>query len=229
MMFQFRFSLYIFLPCFPLVNNQQKFSNFTTPTDLTELSCLEGIIFSQSIMPQLDKFTYFTQFFWSCLFLFTFYIPICNDGDGVLGISRILKLIKMEMNEGSFSGKRKRLEGKDSLIAFGGSGSDGDEDPHKRKRKAVSKSCIDTSVNLIREIILNLIVDTTNNSLRSGLNNPNNQVWNNGIRTALDERFGHSLYNWRRVAQLVTVTSEITLRGEESPFFLRVLQIVKDR
>nr|YP_010932234.1 ATPase subunit 8 [Hedyosmum orientale]WKT05465.1 ATPase subunit 8 [Hedyosmum orientale] len=43
-------------------------------------------------MPQLDKFTYFTQFFWSCLILFTYYIPICNDGDGVLGISRILKL-----------------------------------------------------------------------------------------------------------------------------------------
>lgn len=43
-------------------------------------------------MPQLDKFTYFSQFFWSCLFLFTFYISICNDGDGVLGISRILKL-----------------------------------------------------------------------------------------------------------------------------------------
>nr|WLE73523.1 ATPase subunit 8 [Thonningia sanguinea] len=43
-------------------------------------------------MPQLDPFTYLTQFFWSCLFLFTFYIPICNDGDGVLGISRILKL-----------------------------------------------------------------------------------------------------------------------------------------
>ncbi|KAL8198166.1 hypothetical protein R6Q57_029974 [Mikania cordata] len=43
-------------------------------------------------MPQLDKFTYFTQFFWLCLFLFTFYIAICNDGDGLLGISRILKL-----------------------------------------------------------------------------------------------------------------------------------------
>nr|UML39695.1 ATP synthase protein 8 [Genlisea tuberosa] len=43
-------------------------------------------------MPQLDKFTYFTQFFWSCLFLFSFYIAICNDGDSVLGISRILKL-----------------------------------------------------------------------------------------------------------------------------------------
>jgi F-type H+-transporting ATPase subunit b len=81
-----------FFPFFPLVNNQQKFSNFTTRTGLTELSCLEGIIFSQSIMPQLDKFTYFTQFFWLCLFFFTFYIFICNDGDGVLGISRILKL-----------------------------------------------------------------------------------------------------------------------------------------
>ncbi|KAL3534695.1 hypothetical protein ACH5RR_003156 [Cinchona calisaya] len=43
-------------------------------------------------MPQLDKFTYLTQFFWSCLFLLTFYIAICNDRDGVLGISRILKL-----------------------------------------------------------------------------------------------------------------------------------------
>ena len=43
-------------------------------------------------MPQLDKFTYFSQFFWLCLFLLIFYIPIRNDGDGVLGISRILKL-----------------------------------------------------------------------------------------------------------------------------------------
>nr|YP_009320245.1 orf224 [Sinapis arvensis]AJR33073.1 orf224 [Sinapis arvensis] len=43
-------------------------------------------------MPQLDKFTYFSQFFWLCLFFFTFYIFICNDGNGVLGISRILKL-----------------------------------------------------------------------------------------------------------------------------------------
>jgi len=38
--------------------------------------CLEGFIFSQSIMPQLDKFTYFTQFFWLCLFFFTFYISL---------------------------------------------------------------------------------------------------------------------------------------------------------
>ena len=84
-----------FLPCFLLVTNPPQLSIvqfFTTRTGLTELSCLEGIIFSQSIMPQLDKFTYFTQFFWLCLFFFTFYIFICNDGDGVLGISRILKL-----------------------------------------------------------------------------------------------------------------------------------------
>ncbi|KAH0446647.1 hypothetical protein IEQ34_024512 [Dendrobium chrysotoxum] len=43
-------------------------------------------------MPQLDKLTYFTQFFWLCLLFFTFSILICNDGDGILGISRILKL-----------------------------------------------------------------------------------------------------------------------------------------
>ena len=43
-------------------------------------------------MPQLDQFTYLTQFFWSCLVLFTSYLIICNDRDGVLGIGRILKL-----------------------------------------------------------------------------------------------------------------------------------------
>ena len=56
------------------------------------LSGSKNFFFLKSIMPQLDKFTYFTQFFWLCLFFFTFYIFICNDGDGVLGISRILKL-----------------------------------------------------------------------------------------------------------------------------------------
>lgn len=66
-------------------------SSFTTRTGCSSV-CLEGIIFSQSRMPQLDKLTYFTQFFWLCLFFFIFYILICNDRDGVLGISRILKL-----------------------------------------------------------------------------------------------------------------------------------------
>nr|ULQ69361.1 ATPase subunit 8 [Flagellaria indica] len=43
-------------------------------------------------MPQLDKFTYFSQFFWLCLLLFTFYIRFSNNSEGILGISRILKL-----------------------------------------------------------------------------------------------------------------------------------------
>lgn len=43
-------------------------------------------------MPQLDPFTYFTQFFWLCLILFSFYIAISNSSDGLVGISRILKL-----------------------------------------------------------------------------------------------------------------------------------------
>nr|AKJ25422.1 ATP synthase F0 subunit 8 [Geranium brycei]AKM22487.1 ATPase subunit 8 [Geranium brycei] len=43
-------------------------------------------------MPQLDPFTYFTQFLWLCLLFCTFYISIWNNRNGVLGISRILKL-----------------------------------------------------------------------------------------------------------------------------------------
>jgi len=43
-------------------------------------------------MPQLDKLTYFSQFFWLCLLLFTFYILFINNNNGILGISRILKL-----------------------------------------------------------------------------------------------------------------------------------------
>ena len=91
----FSTSLFLsFFPCFPLVNNQPQLTrilHYSYRLDGVSF-CLEGIILSQSRMPQLDKFTYFTQFFWSCLFFFTFYIPICNDGDGILGISRILKL-----------------------------------------------------------------------------------------------------------------------------------------
>ncbi|KAK8936950.1 putative ATP synthase protein YMF19 [Platanthera zijinensis] len=43
-------------------------------------------------MPQLDKLSFLTQFFLLCLLFFTFSILICNDGDGILGISKILKL-----------------------------------------------------------------------------------------------------------------------------------------
>ena len=85
------------LPClpssiFPLVNNQKSYLYFFTTRTGRTLFLSGGNTLFERKMPQLDKFTYFTQFFWSCLFLFTFYIAICNDGDGVLGISRILKL-----------------------------------------------------------------------------------------------------------------------------------------
>ncbi|KAF6155992.1 hypothetical protein GIB67_030080 [Kingdonia uniflora] len=51
-------------------------------------------------MPQLDQFTYFTQFLWLCLLFFAFYIAVCNDGDGLLGISRILKLRNQLLSHG---------------------------------------------------------------------------------------------------------------------------------
>lgn len=41
-------------------------------------------------MPQLDQFTYFTQFVWLCFFYMTFYVLLFNDG--LPKISRILKL-----------------------------------------------------------------------------------------------------------------------------------------
>ncbi|XP_051221247.1 putative ATP synthase protein YMF19 [Lolium perenne] len=43
-------------------------------------------------MPQLDKLTYFSQFFWLRILLFTFYILLFNNNNGILRISRILKL-----------------------------------------------------------------------------------------------------------------------------------------
>lgn len=41
-------------------------------------------------MPQLDQFTYLTQYFWLCVFYMTFYILLYNYG--LPKISRILKL-----------------------------------------------------------------------------------------------------------------------------------------
>ena len=58
-------------------------------------------------MPQLDKLTYFSQFFWLCLLLFTFYILLFNNNNGILGISRILKLRnKLLSHRGARSGAR---------------------------------------------------------------------------------------------------------------------------
>jgi hypothetical protein len=41
-------------------------------------------------MPQLDQFTYLTQFVWLCIFYMTFYVLLFNDG--LPKISRIFKL-----------------------------------------------------------------------------------------------------------------------------------------
>nr|YP_009990271.1 ATP synthase F0 subunit 8 [Scapania ampliata]QNN01896.1 ATP synthase F0 subunit 8 [Scapania ampliata] len=43
-------------------------------------------------MPQLDQFTYLTQFVWLCVFYMTFYVLLYNDG--LPKISRIIKLRK---------------------------------------------------------------------------------------------------------------------------------------
>jgi hypothetical protein len=68
-----------FMHLFPMLFvGQQRFVFYSS--SLLRLSfCLEGIIFSQSTMLQLDKFTYFTQFFWSCPFFFTFAIIYLMD------------------------------------------------------------------------------------------------------------------------------------------------------
>lgn len=70
-------------------------------------------------MPQLDKFTYFTQFFWLCLFFFTFYIAICNDGDGLIGISRILKLRKQLLSHESNKMESKAPKSLEEILKKG--------------------------------------------------------------------------------------------------------------
>jgi Leucine-rich repeat (LRR) protein len=50
-------------------------------------------------MPQLDQVTYFSQFFWLCIFYFTFYVFIVKTF--LPKISRILKLRAKKMNQDS--------------------------------------------------------------------------------------------------------------------------------
>lgn len=75
--------------------------------------------------------------------------------------------------------------------------------------------------------MLEIIAGTNNQALREGLSNPSTQAWNNAIRAGLEERFGHSLYNWRRMAQILSIAGELTMQGEHSPFFLRVLSLLR--
>lgn len=58
-------------------------------------------------MPQLDQFTYLTQFVWLCFFFMTFYVFLYKDG--LPKISRILKLrahlVSQQTGESSLSNK----------------------------------------------------------------------------------------------------------------------------
>ena len=180
--------------------------------------CMEGFIYSQSIMPQLDKFTYFTRF-------------LLNQPTSSLIILLIFVSWILVLMEGADSSRRrKRLESASStsLVHFFGSDDDDGSDPHKRRKLPVSKDTIKASISLLRWIIHEIISRTNNQSLREGLSNPSTQAWNNAINTALEERFGHSLYNFSRIAQILSLGVELTVQGEHSPFFLRVLSLVKD-
>ena len=72
--------------------------------------------------------------------------------------------------DASSSGRRKRQESSNSLAGFGGS--DDEDDPHKRKRMAVSKSCGDKSLSLVRELVLQIVAESQDETVRAGLNNP---------------------------------------------------------
>jgi hypothetical protein len=61
---------------------------------------------SRKQMPQLDQFTYLTQFFWLCIFYMSFYVLLYNDG--LPKISRILKLrayLVSQQNKDTFLSK----------------------------------------------------------------------------------------------------------------------------
>ena len=92
-------------------HNSLKF--FTTPTGLTELSCLEGIIFSQSRMPQLDKFTNST--------LRTFLLITFSRAERTsLNKKRILERITKALSNAHLSllVKRKTISKRDSTFTW---------------------------------------------------------------------------------------------------------------
>lgn len=60
-------------------------------------------------MPQLDQFTYLTQFVWLCVFYMAFYVLLFNDG--LPKISRILKLrayLLSQQNTGTSQEEEKK-------------------------------------------------------------------------------------------------------------------------
>lgn len=65
-------------------------------------------------MPQLDRFTYFTQFGWLCVFYSTFYVMLYKDG--LPKISRILKLRKQLSHDGVEQSKSSIQEEQDVVL-----------------------------------------------------------------------------------------------------------------
>ncbi|KAI3776132.1 hypothetical protein L1987_45896 [Smallanthus sonchifolius] len=80
---------------------------------------------------------------------------------------------------------------------FGGAG-DGEDSAKKRKNGPVTQDTIKSSVTLLQQLVLEILVEATDQALREGLNNPSTQAWNRAIEAGVEEIFGHSLYNWRK-------------------------------
>nr|WFQ81684.1 ATP synthase F1 subunit alpha [Coptis chinensis] len=74
----------------------------------------------------------------------------------------LLSIVIRKMEE---SRKRKELASRSScsssLTGFGGS--DDDDDPHKRKRLPVTKECGKAAINLLRQMILDIMIEQTRN------------------------------------------------------------------
>nr|QFS00065.1 hypothetical protein [Helianthus annuus] len=120
-----------------------------------------------------------------------------------------------------------RIASSSSLSVFaGGAG----EDPNRgRRRTPVTRETITTGISLLRQLILEILVDTPDQALREGLNNPSTQAWNRALESALTERFGHSRYTWGHLWNIVNMVLELSEQGERSPFFLRVIALVRAR
>nr|AYV91166.1 hypothetical protein [Helianthus annuus] len=108
----------------------------------------------------------------------------------------------------------------------GGSG----DDPDKRKKVPVSKDTANAAVSLLRQVILEILARARDPSLREGLHNPTTQAWNRAITTAIQERSGnYSISTLGAIQRTIEVAGELVFEGEQSAFFLRVLQLVRER
>jgi F-type H+-transporting ATPase subunit b len=105
-------------------------------------------------MPQLDQFTYLTQFVWLCVFYMSFYLLLMNDG--LPKVSRILKL-------------------RAQLVSQHTSSSD-DVVPHEIEQDAVIKQSLSSSVSYLDSCIsgasewCNNIVSTLNDNQLKTMN-----------------------------------------------------------